>query len=47
VRKAIIDTGCVIPDGMQIGCNPEEDARRFYVTEKGIVLVTRDMLQSP
>ena len=44
VRNAIIDTGCVIPDGMQIGCNREEDARRFYVTEKGIVLVTRDML---
>ncbi|MET0986883.1 MAG: glucose-1-phosphate adenylyltransferase [Steroidobacteraceae bacterium] len=44
VRNAIIDTGCVIPDGMEIGCNREHDARRFYVTEKGIVLVTRDML---
>ncbi|HKQ80848.1 MAG TPA: glucose-1-phosphate adenylyltransferase [Steroidobacteraceae bacterium] len=44
VRNAIIDTGCVIPDGTQIGCNREDDARRFYVTEKGIVLVTRDML---
>ena len=46
VRNAIIDTGCVIPDGMQIGCNREDDARRFYLTEKGIVLVTRDMLPS-
>jgi glucose-1-phosphate adenylyltransferase len=44
VRNAIIDTGCVIPDGMQIGVDPQADARRFYVTEKGIVLVTRDML---
>jgi len=44
VRRAILDTGCVVPDGMQIGVNPEEDASRFHVSEKGVVLVTRDML---
>ncbi len=44
VRNAIIDTGCSVPDDTQIGVNPEEDARRFYLSEKGIVLVTRDML---
>jgi glucose-1-phosphate adenylyltransferase len=44
VRNTIIDTGCVIPDGMQIGVDRDKDARRFYVTEKGIVLVTRDMI---
>ncbi len=45
VRRAILDTGGVVPDGMQIGVDAEEDARRFHVSEKGVVLVTRDMLQ--
>jgi len=34
----------VIPPGTVIGQHPEEDARRFYRTEKGVVLVTREML---
>jgi len=44
VKRAIIDTGGVIPPNTHIGVNREEDARRFYVTDKGVVLVTRDML---
>ena len=44
IKNAIIDTGGVVPPGTQIGVNPEEDAKRFYVTEKGVLLVTRDML---
>jgi glucose-1-phosphate adenylyltransferase len=44
VKNAIIDTAGSVPDGIQIGVNREEDARRFYITEKGVVLVTRDML---
>jgi glucose-1-phosphate adenylyltransferase len=44
VKNAIIDTAGSVPDGVQIGVNREDDARRFYITEKGVVLVTRDML---
>jgi glucose-1-phosphate adenylyltransferase len=44
IKKAIIDTGGVVPRGVQIGVDPQEDARRFYISEKGVVLVTRDML---
>jgi len=44
VRNAIIDTAGQIPDGTQIGVDPAEDARRFYITEKGVVLATREML---
>lgn len=44
VKNAIVDTGGVVPPGTQIGVNREEDARRFYVTEKGVLLVTREML---
>ena len=45
IRRAIIDRGCVIPEHMVIGENHEDDRKRgFRVTEKGIVLVTPDML---
>ena len=44
ISRAIIDKGTVIPDGMVIGEDPVEDARRFHVTPEGIVLVTSAML---
>ena len=44
IRRAIIDKACVIPDGMVIGEDIEEDRKRFHVTEEGIVLVTPSML---
>lgn len=44
LTKCVIDKGAVIPEGMVIGENHDEDAKRFYVSEGGIVLVTPDML---
>jgi glucose-1-phosphate adenylyltransferase len=45
IRKAIIDRGCEVPEGMRIGVDPEEDrARGFRVTAGGVTLVTRSML---
>ena len=44
IHKAVIDKGCVIPEGTVIGEDPVEDAKRFYVTDKGVTLVTPDML---
>ena len=44
LKNVVIDRGCVIPEGMEIGVDPALDAKRFYVSEKGIVLVTPDML---
>ncbi|HET9474924.1 MAG TPA: hypothetical protein VFO82_13585, partial [Steroidobacteraceae bacterium] len=44
VRNAIIDEGCEIASGTRIGVDRGEDAKRFLVTEKGVVLVTSDML---
>jgi glucose-1-phosphate adenylyltransferase len=42
IRKAIIDEGVHIPEGMQIGIDHEEDRNRgCIVTESGIVVVTR------
>jgi glucose-1-phosphate adenylyltransferase len=45
IRGAILDEGCEIPDGMTIGMDRTADANRFYVTDKGVVLVTSDMLR--
>ncbi len=46
LRKVVIDNGCVIPEGMQIGIDAAEDAKRFYLSEGGVVLVTREMLMA-
>jgi glucose-1-phosphate adenylyltransferase len=45
VRGAVLDEGCEVPDGMQIGVDRAEDERRFYITKRGVVLVTADMLR--
>ena len=46
IRRAIIDEGSLIPDGMQIGVDPQADRERFYVTESGVTLVTPAMLRA-
>ena len=48
INKCIIDRGCIIPDGMNIGLDHEQDRMRgFRVTEGGLVLVNRPMLGLP
>ncbi|NBB25490.1 glucose-1-phosphate adenylyltransferase [Porphyrobacter sp. SLTP] len=44
LSKVIIDSGVRIPEGMVIGEDPVLDAQRFRVSEKGVALVTRDMM---
>ncbi|HEY7886166.1 MAG TPA: glucose-1-phosphate adenylyltransferase [Cellvibrionaceae bacterium] len=46
INKALIDRSCVIPEGMVIGHNPEEDKKRFYISPEGVVLVTPEMLEA-
>jgi len=45
IQGAIIDEGCEIPKGMRIGTDRQQVAQRSHVTEKGVVLVTPDMLR--
>ena len=48
IRKAIIDRGCEVPEGTEIGVDHEADkAAGYRVTAKGVVLVTRGMLGQP
>ena len=44
LNKVIVDRGCHIPEGLVIGEDPELDAKRFYRSEEGVVLVSPDML---
>ena len=42
IRKAIIDRDVHIPEGTTIGYDSEADRQRYFVTESGITVVTRD-----
>ena len=42
IRRAIIDRDVHIPEGTSIGFDPEADRQRYFVTETGITVVTRD-----
>jgi glucose-1-phosphate adenylyltransferase len=44
IHRAIVDEGCIIPHGLSIGKNRVFDETHFEVTDKGVVLVTSDML---
>jgi glucose-1-phosphate adenylyltransferase len=41
IKRAIIDKDVVIPQGMVIGYDLEEDKKKFHVTESGIVVVAK------
>lgn len=44
LRNCVIDRGVEVPNGLVVGEDPEEDAKFFRVTDKGTVLITRDMV---
>jgi glucose-1-phosphate adenylyltransferase len=44
ISRAVVDRGCIIPDGLVIGEDAALDAARFLRTTSGITLVTRQML---
>ncbi|MBI1171353.1 glucose-1-phosphate adenylyltransferase [bacterium] len=46
LKNCVIDRGVVIPDGLVVGADPEEDAKWFRRSEGGIVLITQDMLNA-
>jgi glucose-1-phosphate adenylyltransferase len=47
LKRAVVDNGCIIPDGFQVGVNPDADRVRFHVTSRGITLITPEMLSQP
>jgi glucose-1-phosphate adenylyltransferase len=49
IRHAILDRDVQIPEGTIIGYDPEADRQRYFVTDSGITVVTRDysLFESP
>jgi glucose-1-phosphate adenylyltransferase len=43
IRRAIIDKDVIIPPNSEIGYDREADARRFTVTESGLVVISKGM----
>jgi glucose-1-phosphate adenylyltransferase len=46
LTRCILDEDCVIPDDLQIGQDRTQDEKRFFITKRGVVLVTPDMLRA-
>lgn len=46
LSRCVIDRGVIIPEGLVVGQDPEEDARWFRCSEGGIVLITQDMINA-
>jgi len=44
IKRAIIEKGCIVPEGTVIGENRAEDEKNYLVSPGGVVLVTSDML---
>ena len=44
LRRVVVDKSCIIPPGLEVGFNLQEDQKRFYVTDNGVTLITPEML---
>ena len=44
LKNCVIDRGVIIPEGLVVGQDSDEDVKWFRRSENGIVLVTQDML---
>ncbi len=44
LKRAVVDRGCRLPDGLVIGEDARADAQRFFRTDSGVTLVTAEML---
>jgi glucose-1-phosphate adenylyltransferase len=44
LRKVVLDRGVILPEGLVVGEDPVEDARRFRRTDNGVCLITQPMI---
>ena len=44
LRRCVVDKDTLVPEGLTVGYDPEEDRRRFHVTPGGVTLITPEML---
>jgi len=46
LTKVVIDRGVIIPEGLVVGEDPDEDRKWFRVTPTGVTLITQTMLDA-
>ena len=46
LRNVVLDRGVIIPEGLVVGEDPEEDARHFRVSKGGVTLITQKMIDA-
>jgi glucose-1-phosphate adenylyltransferase len=46
LRKVVVDSGVSLPQGLVVGEDPEEDARRFRRSAGGVCLITQPMIDA-
>jgi len=44
LKRAVVEKHCRLPEGLTVGLDPDEDRRRFHVTERGTTLIIPEML---
>ncbi len=44
LRRVVIEKNCIIPEGLSVGFDAVEDSKRFHVTDRGVTLITPEML---
>jgi glucose-1-phosphate adenylyltransferase len=44
IKRAIIEDGVKIPPNFHVGLDPQQDAKRFHVTENGLVIVPNNVI---
>ena len=44
LKKVVIDSGVLIPEGLVVGEDPDSDAKRFRRTANGVSLITQPMI---
>jgi glucose-1-phosphate adenylyltransferase len=45
LRRVVIDSGVIIPEGLVVGEDPNDDKKWFRVTDRGTTLITQTMLE--
>jgi glucose-1-phosphate adenylyltransferase len=44
LKRTVVEKHCQIPEGLVVGVDPEQDRKRFHVTERGVTLIVPEML---
>lgn len=44
LRKVVIDRGVIIPEGLVVGEDPQDDGEFFRVSQRGVTLITQSMI---